>query len=213
MNGILQSENIHDEWSKGDIKRLYKGKGKKGKCANERGITLASNFGKLYERIIDARVRKEVNITSAQLGGVKGASTVDHLYTLKQMEKLSRENNRPLYLTFLDISKAYDKAWNDGIMYALYNNGLKTRIWRTVRRLNQNLKARVLTKYGPTDEFNVNNSIRQGGVLAVSEFAILMDQISKAIIRTNKGVRIPNNDKPIGCLLATAYYGLMTLYY
>ena len=50
--------NIHrearpDSWRIGHIKRLYKGKGVKGKCSNERGITLASNFGKLYERIIN----------------------------------------------------------------------------------------------------------------------------------------------------------------
>ena len=46
MNKLLTNESMPEKWKKGLIKRLYKGKGKKGKCSNERGITLASNFGK-----------------------------------------------------------------------------------------------------------------------------------------------------------------------
>ena len=49
---VHRSENIPPSWEEGEIIRLYKGKGQKGKCSNERGITLASNVGKVYERII-----------------------------------------------------------------------------------------------------------------------------------------------------------------
>ena len=53
-----ESENIPQAWEEGEIIRLYKGKGTKGKCSNERGITLASNVGKVYERIINERIKK-----------------------------------------------------------------------------------------------------------------------------------------------------------
>ena len=53
FNRIHTTEDIPTSWLQGEIIRLYKGKGKKGKCSNERGITLASNVGKLYERIIN----------------------------------------------------------------------------------------------------------------------------------------------------------------
>ena len=67
----------------GEITRLYKGKGKKGKCSNERGITLASNFGKLFERIVNNRITPKINMTEAQAGGQKGKATVDHLPNVK----------------------------------------------------------------------------------------------------------------------------------
>ena len=51
INKLIQTYKIPDQWQIGEITRLYKGKGVKGKCSNERGITLASNFGKLFERI------------------------------------------------------------------------------------------------------------------------------------------------------------------
>ena len=39
----IHEEEIPESWQLGHILRLYKGKGIKGKCSTERGITLASN--------------------------------------------------------------------------------------------------------------------------------------------------------------------------
>ena len=71
------SEEIPQAWEEGEIIKLYKGKGVKGKCSNERRITLASNVGKVYERIINERVKSRLHITKAQAGGKAGCSTAD----------------------------------------------------------------------------------------------------------------------------------------
>ena len=81
---VHTKEKIPHSWLEGEIKRLYKGKGVKCKCSNERGITLASNYGKVYERIMNERIKKEVYITKAQGGGITGNATVDHLIVLKE---------------------------------------------------------------------------------------------------------------------------------
>ena len=52
-NKIQETENIPRSWLNRTLKQLYKGKDIQGKCSNERGITLASNAGKLYERMIN----------------------------------------------------------------------------------------------------------------------------------------------------------------
>ena len=68
-----------EPWQKGQIIRLYKGKGKRGKCSNERGITLGSNFGKLFERILNNKAKEKINITKTKkAGGQKGKATTDH---------------------------------------------------------------------------------------------------------------------------------------
>ena len=43
INKIIQTSNIPEQWLEGEIIRLYKGKGTKGKCFNERGITPATS--------------------------------------------------------------------------------------------------------------------------------------------------------------------------
>ena len=73
---------------------IQRQKGTKGKCSNERGITLASNFGKMFERIINDRISQTINIAEAQAGGQKGRATVDHLTRLKDTIKSIRKNQK-----------------------------------------------------------------------------------------------------------------------
>ena len=180
---------------------MYKGKGNKGKCSAERGITLASNFGKLYERIINNRALKQINITDAQAGGRKGRATVDHLLVTKEIIQLAKVTRKPLYIAFLDVTKAYDKAWLDAIMYVMNKEGITTNLWTIIRNLNQNLTAKVRTKDGLTREIKIKDSIRQGGVLSVAQYALLMDEISKELNKVTKGVQLPNSNHYIADLL------------
>ena len=124
MNNINRTMEIPDIWQNGEIRRLYKGKGVKGKCSNERGITLSSNFGKLYERMINERVLDKINISEAQAGGRRGSSTVDHIVVLKELIAAAKREKKNLYIVYLDVTKAYDKAWLKAIMYVVHKEGL-----------------------------------------------------------------------------------------
>ena len=69
-------------------------------------------------------MKKAVNITDAKAGGIPGSATVDHLIVLKQIINEIRNKGNTAYLVFLDVKKAYDKAWLDAILYALHKNGV-----------------------------------------------------------------------------------------
>ncbi len=87
FNNILNNLNIPKEWQTGDITRLYKGKGKKGKCSNERGITRASNMGKFFERLVNNRAMSRVTMSDHQAGGKKGRATEDHIIISTSLNK------------------------------------------------------------------------------------------------------------------------------
>ena len=70
-DNIYRTEEIPQTWRQGKIIRIYKGKGKKGLCSNERGITLSSNLGKLFERIINNKILGKINMSQCQGGGKK----------------------------------------------------------------------------------------------------------------------------------------------
>ena len=201
LNKIAEKQEIPTKWQEGEIVRIYKGKGTKGKCSNERGITLASNFGKVYERIINRRAMEKVNMTENQAGGRKGRATVDHIRALCDLIQIGRKERKPTCVTFLDVTKAYDKAWIDAILYVLHKNGVKDNTWTAIKRLNENLTAKVQTKYGLTRSIRMTDSIRQGGVLSVLLYALMMDEISKEIKAANHGIKLPNTDNKEGCLL------------
>ena len=201
MNKIMKDMEIPQQWTEGSLKRLFKGKGVKGKCSNERGITLASNIGKMFERLINNRISPEINMSDAQAGGMKGRATVDHLLILKELAHIAKKGKKNTILTFLDVTKAYNKAWLDGILYVLHKQGVTNRMWKLVKGLNENLRTTIQTKNGPTRQIRIKDSIRQGGVLSVTLYALMMDEINKDIMKTNLGLKIPGTNRRIPCLL------------
>ena len=62
FNRLLQGEETPDEWRRSVLVPLYKGKGDIKECGYYRGIKLMSHSMKLWERVIEARIRKEVTI-------------------------------------------------------------------------------------------------------------------------------------------------------
>ena len=170
--------------------------------SNERGITLSSNMGKTFERLLNNRILKTIRITSNQAGGRKGMSTTDHILKIKELINHNKTNKKNTYITFLDVTKAYvyDKEWLDAIMYVMNKQGCEGATWDLTDRLNQNLTATIRTKHGMTRPININNSIRQGGVLAVTQYATLMDEINKEINKA-KCTTQTNIDTNSTCLL------------
>ena len=210
INKQITEVEVPEKWQEGELIRFYKGKGEKGRCSNERGITLASNFGKLVERIVNERAKTQINISEAQAGGKKGSATVDHIITLKEAINNERNKKKPVYVIFLDVTKAYDKAWLDAIMYVMYKEGLRNNNWSMIRKLNENLTAKINTKHGQTRTIKITDSIRQGGVLSVIQYAILMDEFAKEIKARDMGADVQQIGETIGCLLWVDDVALIT---
>ena len=153
------NEEISQAWDEGEIVRLCKGKCVKGNCLNERGITLASNVGNVYRRIINERVKSRLHITKVQAQGK------------------ACENGKTAYILFLDVQKAYDKAWLDTIIYTLPKNGIKGKTSGWSKKLNSNLTAKKQTRYRLTRKIKIKDNIRQWESLSVIEYAALIDEI------------------------------------
>ena len=104
-------------------------------------------------------------------------------------------------MAFLDVIKAYDKAWSKAIMYVMHKQGIKDKHWGIIKKLNENLTAKIATKYGEIRKIKIKDSIRQGGVLLVLEYGVLMDEINKDIQKEPIGIEIEENNTRIACLL------------
>ena len=60
------------------------------------------------------------------------------------------KQKRTTFLTFYDVSKAYDNVYNKDMLNIMWEKGLRGKAWRILRNLNSNLKATIKTKHGPT---------------------------------------------------------------
>ena len=146
FNTVFRTESIPEEWRQSEIVSIYKGKRDPEKMENKREITLASNIGKIFERVINNRLIENLPFTEGQAGGRKDRSTIDQFFILKSIIQNAFNQKKKLYIMFIDIEKAYDKTWQDGIMCILWKKGIKQKIWRVIKKLNEQLRAKCRTR-------------------------------------------------------------------
>ena len=74
---------------------------------------------------------------------------------------IAKTARKQLTLVYLDVTKAYDKAWLKAVMYSASNRGLEGHTWLIVKELNSNLKAVIRTKHGLTREISMNEVLKE----------------------------------------------------
>ena len=65
---------------------------------------------KLFERIIEVRVRGTVCIDSMQFGFMKGRGATDAIFIVRQLQEKYFAKNRDLWMAFIDLEKAFDRV-------------------------------------------------------------------------------------------------------
>ena len=95
-----------------------------------RPISLLSAIMKLFERVIGKRLRKHLEdngfFSKYQSGFKKSKSTNDHLFRLSQTIMESFNRGEHLIAAFLDVEKAFDNVWHNGLRYKIYQLDLPT---------------------------------------------------------------------------------------
>ncbi|ETN71743.1 hypothetical protein NECAME_19189 [Necator americanus] len=65
---------------------------------------------KVFERALEARLRKIVSVSLNECGFVKDCSTIDAIHAVRILLEKHREKNRSVHLAFLDLEKASDRV-------------------------------------------------------------------------------------------------------
>ena len=61
---------------------------------------------KLWERVIEDRLRKQTSISSGQFGFMPGKSTMHPIFVLRQMMEKYRRKRKQMHIVFVDLEKA-----------------------------------------------------------------------------------------------------------
>jgi retron-type reverse transcriptase len=150
---------------------------------NYRPISLLSNVGKVLEKVILTRLVRATNenhvLPDEQFGFRPKHSTADQLIHVTEFISQGINQKESTGAIFLDVAKAFDTVWHDGLVYKLHTAGVSLAM---VKLLNSFLEDRKFhAKIG-----NVLSTVReieagvpQGSVLSPTLYAIFTADIPK----------------------------------
>ena len=151
----IMANGIPDSWKRSNLIPILKNKGDILECNTYRVIKLMSHFMKLWERIIEARLREIVIIRDNQFGFRQGMPTTEPVFALRQLQAKCREKNKDLHMVFVDLEKAFDRIPRDLIWWCLRKKGVPEEYVKIVQDMYRSCKTKVVTQKGETEYFAI----------------------------------------------------------
>ena len=192
-NEVFHQEKYPMNWARGLIFPLFKGGPNEDRYnpLKYRGITLLSVIGKLYTAVLNERVTKWIEkkgiLVEEQAGFRRDRSTVDQLFILTEM--IRNRHGQKTYVCFIDIQKAYDRVWRDGLWDKLYDYGMRG-MWRVLRSIYESVESSVLVNDSQSRFFSIDTGLRQGCLLSPILFAIYINGLAEEINKEQVGVQL-----------------------
>ena len=143
----IQTGMFPDFWKCANVPPIHKNGNRQIKD-NYRPISLLPICGKTLEKIVFDHVYSYLNshnlLSKNQSGFRPGDSTIYQLISITSDIYESFEKYDETRAVFLDISKAFDKVWHEGIIYKLKCNGISGNLLNFFENYLQNRYQRVV---------------------------------------------------------------------
>ena len=173
-------------WKIANVTPIFK-KGDKQLIKNYRPISLLPICGNILEKIIFnnpyAYLHGNHLITKNQSGFRLGDSTTNQLLYLLDEIHQAFDSTKSLEVraVLLDISKAFDKVWHDGLIFKLEENGISGNLLRLLLNYLDDRKQRVVINGSYSDCSNIESGVPQGSVLGPLLFLVYINYLERNI--------------------------------
>ena len=200
FNKILKYEQVPQAWNEGWITPIFKS-GLKSDPKNYRPITITSCLGKLFTKILTARLNnflKEHNIINEfQIGFKENCRTSDHVLVLKTIIDYYKNKRKHIYACFVDFSNAFPSVWRNGLYFKLLKSGISSKFVNLIISLYTNTHNYIKIGNKLSKRFDSHIGLRQGCNLSPTLFNIFTNDLPRLLLHskmdpiTISGVKIP----------------------
>jgi len=133
---------------------------------------------KLLECVLDTSIRGMVNIDSTQFGFVPGQGTSDAIFLISQLQEKHFAVNKPLFIAFVNLEKAFDQIPRKVLSWALRCLDVEKWAVRVIQGMYTYVRSQVRVNGQYREEFGVGVCVHQGSVLSPLLFILVLEVLS-----------------------------------
>ena len=177
----IQLGYIPTAWKIATLRMLLKPDKLPSLTTSYRPISLISSIMKLFERVIEQRLRSHLEhigfINKHQSGFRKAKSIDDYLFRLSQSMMESFNRGEHVVAAFLYIKKAFDNVWHNGLRFEIFQLDLPTKMTHWLSDFLVGRLIQVNVNNFLSNQINPKTGVPQGSVLSPLFFLIYVKDL------------------------------------
>jgi hypothetical protein len=172
-------------WKEAIVSALHK-KDHKQLKSNYRPIALLTCMSKVFERCVFNELYsylQDNNLLNTKNSGFKKQdSALNRLLVLSDEIYNGLDNYQDILITFLDISKAFDRVWHPGLLFKLRQLGVEGGLLNWFGSYLSDRKQRVVIRGQSSPLLSLNAGVPQGSILGPLLFLVFINDIDTDLI-------------------------------